>query len=209
VAKGVSTPVVKRLSRYYRYLGDLKDNNIARISSRELSERMGVTASQIRQDLNCFGGFGQQGYGYNVNMLYDEIGEILGLNSQYKAILVGAGNMGRAIASHMNFEKHGFRLIGIFDSKESMQGQLVSGLPVRGINTLEEFFYENKPDVAILCIPKEAVLSVADQLVSLGIKGFWNFSHYDLGVKYPNITVENVHLSDSLMTFCYHISARK
>ncbi|MBQ2677072.1 MAG: redox-sensing transcriptional repressor Rex [Clostridia bacterium] len=200
-----SMSVVKRLPRYYRFLSDLKDNNIVRISSRELSDKMGLTASQIRQDLNCFGGFGQQGYGYNVAQLHNEIGMILGLSSKFKAIIIGAGNLGKAIATQMSFEKRGFSLIGIFDNKESVTGQMINGLPVRHVSGLEEFCSENRPDVAILCIPRDAAPKVAEQLVGLGIKGFWNFSHYDLGLKYKDIPVENVHLSDSLMTFCYKV----
>ncbi len=200
-----SMSVIKRLPRYYRFLSDLKSKGVVRVSSRELSEKMGLTASQIRQDFNCFGGFGQQGYGYNVTQLHEEIGSILGLNFRFKAIIVGAGNLGRAIATHMSFEHRGFKLIGIFDNKESVTGQIIKGMPIRHISGLEDFFNENKPDVAILCIPYNAAPEVAKQLVDLGIKGFWNFSHYDLALQYPQIPVENVHLSDSLMTFCYKV----
>lgn len=202
----ISDLVIKRLPRYYRFLGDLKASGITRISSKELSERMGLTASQIRQDLNCFGGFGQQGYGYNIEQLQDEIGSILGLKKGQKAILLGAGHLGRAIATHMAFESRGFRLIGIFDKKESMAGQIVKNLPVRHINGLDEFCRENLPTVAILCIPREEALEVAEQLIALGVKGFWNFSHFDLSVVHPEVVVENVHLGDSLMTLCYHIN---
>ena len=200
-----SMSVIKRLPRYYRFLSDLKSRGVVRVSSRELSEKMGLTASQIRQDFNCFGGFGQQGYGYNVTQLHEEIGSILGLNFRFKAIIVGAGNLGRAIATNMSFEHRGFKLIGIFDNKESVTGQIIKGMPIRHISGLEDFFNENKPDVAILCIPYNAAPEVAKQLVDLGIKGFWNFSHYDLALQYPQIPVENVHLSDSLMTFCYKV----
>lgn len=203
--KEISKAVISRLPRYYRYLGELLEDGVERISSNELSIRMKVTASQIRQDLNNFGGFGQQGYGYNVTQLHEEIGSILGLNFRFKAIIVGAGNLGRAIATHMSFEHRGFKLIGIFDNKESVTGQIIKGMPIRHISGLEDFFNENKPDVAILCIPYNAAPEVAKQLVDLGIKGFWNFSHYDLALQYPQIPVENVHLSDSLMTFCYKV----
>lgn len=201
----ISTSVIKRLPRYYRFLADLKNAGYIRISSRELSEKMGLTASQIRQDLNCFGGFGQQGYGYNIQQLHREIGSILGLDKIKKAILIGAGNLGRAVANHMSFETRGFQLIGIFDKKESVAGQLVRGLPIRHIDGLDEFCRENKPVVAVLCIPASEASSVAEQLVKLGIKGFWNFSHYDLS-QYQNVAVENVHLGDSLMTLCYNVS---
>lgn len=203
---GISPSVIKRLPRYYRFLGDLMGAGIVRISSKELSSRMGLTASQIRQDLNCFGGFGQQGYGYNVRQLHDEIGEILGLNRTHSAVLIGAGNLGRAIVNHMTFEKKGFQLIGIFDKKESLTGQLVKGFPIRSIDGLDDFCKEQHPDIAILCIPRAEASEVADQLIHLGIKGFWNFSHYDLSVRHPNIPVENVHLGDSLMTLCYNVN---
>lgn len=197
--------VIKRLPRYYRFLQRLSEKGVVRVSSGELSEKMGLSASQIRQDLNCFGGFGQQGYGYNVNMLKDEIAAILGLNSSHKAILIGAGNLGRAISLQIPFSRAGFDLIGIFDNKESVTGQIINGMPVRNVSTLEEFCHERKPDVAILCLPTAAVAPIAEQLVQMGIKGFWNFTHYDLAIKYPNIVVENVHLTDSLMTFCYNV----
>lgn len=202
----VSTSVIKRLPRYYRFLGDLKSRGIHRISSKELSERMGLTASQIRQDLNCFGEFGQQGYGYNIEMLENEIGKILGLNTPKRAILIGAGHMGRALAMHFDLSTNGFSLIGIFDKKQSICGQTIQNLPIHNMDRLDEFCRENKPDVAILCIPKSEAHDVAKALVKLGVKGFWNFSHYDLSVDFPEAIIENVHLSDSLMTLCYNIS---
>ena len=201
----ISDSVIKRLPRYYRCLGELKAAGMTRISSRELSERMGFTASQIRQDLNCFGGFGQQGYGYNIELLQSEIGRILGLDNPKTAILIGIGNLGRAVTMHINFESKGFRLIGLFDSKESLVGQVIKHLPIRSTDTIDEFCKENLPDVAILCIPKNAAMVMADQLVGLGIKGFWNFSHYDLALKYPGVKVENVHFGDSLMTLSYRL----
>lgn len=204
--ENISVSVIKRLPRYYRFLADLKQAGVIRISSKELSARMGLTASQIRQDLNCFGGFGQQGYGYNVEQLHNEIGEILGLSGNHKAILIGAGNLGRAIVTHMSFESKGFRLIGIFDKKESLMGQLVKGFPIRHIDGLDEFCKENLPDIAVLCIPRAEAAEIAEQLIALGLKGFWNFSHYDLSVKYPHLPVENVHLGDSLMTLCYNVN---
>lgn len=201
----ISNSVIKRLPRYYRFLGELKASGMTRISSRELSARMGLTASQIRQDLNCFGGFGQQGYGYNIELLQSEIGRILGLDTQKTAILIGIGNLGRAVTMHINFEAKGFRLIGLFDSKESLVGQVIKDLPIRSISTLDEFCRENLPETAILCIPKKAAETVTDQLVALGIKGFWNFSHYDISLKYPGVKVENVHFGDSLMTLSYRL----
>ena len=201
----ISESVIKRLPRYYRFLGELKAAGLTRISSRELSERMGLTASQIRQDLNCFGGFGQQGYGYNIELLQSEIGHILGLDKPKTAILIGIGNLGRAVTMHINFESKGFKLIGLFDSKESLVGQVIKNLPIRSTDTIDEFCKENLPDAAILCIPKNAAMVMADQLVGLGIKGFWNFSHYDLALKYPGVKVENVHFGDSLMTLSYRL----
>lgn len=201
-----SPSVIKRLPRYYRFLSMLKEDNVTRISSSALAEKMGSTASQVRQDLNCFGGFGQQGYGYNVIQLKAEIAEILGLNKRFNAVIIGAGNLGRAMATHMAFEKRGFNLIGIFDKKESMAGQMINGMLVRHISGLDEFCREFQPSVAVLCIPDEEAIDTADLLVKLKIKGIWNFSHHDLSLKFPDIVVENVHLSDSLMTFCYKVN---
>lgn len=197
--------VIKRLPRYYRFLGELKNKGVTRISSRELSNKMGLTASQIRQDFNCFGGFGQQGYGYNVEQLHYEIGKILGLGNGFKTILIGAGNLGRAIATHMSFEARGFNLIGIFDKNEAMAGNMVRGIPVRQTDGLDDFCREYHPTVAVLCIPSEGAAATVDQLIELGIKGFWNFSHCDIAAKHPGVAVENVHLSDSLMLSLIHI----
>ena len=202
----VSVPVIKRLPRYHRYLEELKKMGVVRISSKELSVRMGLTASQIRQDFNCFGGFGQQGYGYNIEQLYNEIGNILGINNKSKAILIGAGNLGHAIATHLNFQNKGFELISIFDNNPEVVGTTVGGLVVLSSDDLEDFCKKEKPDIAILCIPAEYAAENADKLVSLGIKGFWNFTQYDLVHRYENIAVENVHLGDSLMTLCYQIN---
>lgn len=167
---------------------------------------MGLTASQIRQDLNCFGEFGQQGYGYNIEVLQNEIGNILGLSKIKNAILIGAGYMGRALANHFDLEAHGFSLVGIFDKKQSLAGQTINDLPIHNMDRLDEFCRGNKIDIAILCIPKEEAKEVAGALVKLGIKGLWNFSHYDLAVEFPDVIVENVHLSDSLMTLCYNVT---
>lgn len=201
----ISLSVIRRLPRYYRFLGDLVKDGVTRISSRELSERMGLTASQIRQDLNCFGGFGQQGYGYNTNLLRDKIGDILGIKKGNPLIIVGAGNIGRAIALNMDFPNMGFDLIGIFDVKEEIVGTPLRGINIKNINTLEEFCEQHHPSVAVLTTPREVAPLLAERLVKLGIKGFWNFSHYDLSVRYPDIIVENVHLGDSLMTLSYLI----
>ena len=201
----VSIPVVRRLPRYYRFLKLLKSNGIVRISSKKLAEMMELGASQIRQDLNCFGGFGQQGYGYNVEALLSEIEEILGLDKSLKTVLIGAGNLGKVLTLHMNFMQSGFDLIGIFDSKKKTIGKAINGKEVLSVDKLEAFCKKHKPEAAILTLPKEAAQGVADKLISLGIKGFWNFSHYDLSSPYPDIAVENVHLGDSLMTLSYRI----
>ena len=203
---GVSNSVIKRLPRYYRFLGELKENGVVRISSKDLSQKMGFTASQIRQDLNCFGGFGQQGYGYNIESLYNEIGTILGVNKNRKAILIGAGNLGKAVALHMSFEERGFNLIGVFDRNKALSGQMLRGLPIRHTDGIYNFCKDNSPTVAVLCIPSAAAKELAPQLVESGIKGFWNFSHYDIAADFPNVAVENVHLSDSSMTLSYRVS---
>ena len=203
----VSTSVIKRLPRYYRFLQDLMNNGVTRISSRELSEKMGFTASQIRQDLNCFGGFGQQGYGYNVSELHAEIGKILGVDKGYKTILIGAGNLGKAIATHMNFDARGCRLIGIFDVNPELTGEKVGTIEIMHTDKIEDFCNDNSPVIAILCIPKESAQQIADTLVKHGIKAFWNFSHCDLKPTFNDIIVENAHLGDSLMTMVYNVNA--
>ncbi len=204
-SRNVSTSVIKRLPRYHRFLGDLISKGMTRISSKELSIRMGLTASQIRQDLNCFGEFGQQGYGYNIEQLHHEISLILGLNTVKKSILIGAGHMGKALTMHFDLESKGFQLIGIFDKKPSLVGQILQGLPIHSMERLDEFCKENKPDMAILCVPRDSAKDIVEQLVKLNIKGFWNFTHYDISVEFPGVCVENVHLSDSLMTLRYNL----
>ena len=202
----ISNSVIRRLPRYYRFLGELEDQQISKISSRELSERMHLTASQIRQDLNCFGGFGQQGYGYNVSELRKEIGRILGVDKHRKTILIDAGNLGTALAVHINFEKSGCSLIGIFDSNKKIVGNPLGKLTITDIDDLEKFCRENKPEVAVLCIPKSVTKEIVDRLTELGVRSFWNFSHYDINVEHKNIIVENVHLGDSLLTLSYGVN---
>ena len=202
----ISNSVIRRLPRYYRFLGELENNGYVRISSRELSEKMGLTASQIRQDFNCFGEFGQQGYGYNVSDLRFEIGKILGLNVQTPMILLGAGNLGTAIASHIDFKNKGFDLIGAFDSNPELVGKKIGSLSVRDISELEKFCNENKPVAAILCIPMSAAEKMVDTLIGCGIKAFWNFTHYDIRINHDNVAVENVHLGDSLTTLSYGLT---
>lgn len=202
--KGISQAVIGRLPRYFRYLGDLKDEGVERISSQELSRRMQVTASQIRQDFNNFGGFGQQGYGYNVDYLYTEIGKILGLDKTHRLIIIGAGNLGRALGNYMNFEKRGFILKGIFDKNPSLWGEKVREITVQPMDRMEAFMQENDIDIAVLTIPKNSAIDVAEVLVKCGVRAIWNFAHVDLQVP-PEIQVENVHLSDSLMKLSYNL----
>lgn len=199
--KQVSLAVIRRLPRYHRYLEELLSNDINKISSKELSERMGLTASQIRQDFNCFGGFGQQGYGYNVELLYNEISEILGISDIKRAVLVGVGNLGRALANNPDFFRHGLRLVGAFDVNPDIVGKSVGGCPVMHIDAIEPFLERNQADLAILAVPPSVVMAVADRLFELGVRGFWNFSNVDIDI--PGATFENVHLADSLMTLHY------
>lgn len=202
--RNISQAVIRRLPRYYRYLGDLLDNEVERISSNDLSKRMNVTASQIRQDLNNFGGFGQQGYGYNVKYLHTEIGKILGLDNTHNFVIIGAGNLGQALANYVSFEKRGFVVRGLFDVNPRLEGVTIRGLPIRKMDELKTFIKDNDIEIAVLTIPKEKAIEVADMLVDTEIKGIWNFAHTDL--KLPkHIIVENVHLSDSLMSLSYRI----
>lgn len=203
--KEISQAVISRLPRYFRYLGELKDEGVERVSSQELSEIMKVTASQIRQDFNNFGGFGQQGYGYNVEYLYTEIGRILGLDQKHHLVLVGAGNLGQAIANYMNFERRGFIIKGIFDVSPALIGRKVRDIEVLPMERLEHFIKENEIDIGVLTIPKTAAVAVANKLVDCGIKAIWNFAHVDLNVP-EGVLVENVHLSDSLMKLSYNIN---
>lgn len=201
----ISQAVICRLPRYYRYLGELLENGVERISSNDLSKRMKVTASQIRQDLNNFGGFGQQGYGYNVKYLYTEIGKILGLEEDHNIIIIGAGNLGQALANYAAFEKRGFILKGIFDVNPRLQGVAIRGVPIRMMDELKGFVQRNEVDIAVLTIPKEKAIEVANMLVENGVRAIWNFAHTDLNLP-ENIIVENVHLSESLMQLSYNIS---
>lgn len=203
--KEISQAVIGRLPRYLRYLGELKDEGVERISSQELSDRMKVTASQIRQDLNNFGGFGQQGYGYKVEYLYDEIGKILGMDRTHNIIIIGAGNLGQALANYMNFERRGFLFKGMFDCNEKVIGKKIKNMEVLPMDMLESFISDNDIDMAVLTIPKTSASEVADRLSKTDIKGIWNFAHVDLNVP-AHIQVENVHLSDSMMKLSYNIN---
>lgn len=206
--KRVPDVVIKRLPRYYRYLGELKNQGIGRISSAALSEKMNVTASQIRQDFNYFGGFGQQGYGYSVDNLYREIGNILGLHDGYRTVIVGAGHLGHALANHSAFKKRGFNICAVFDRDENIIGKEINGIKVLSEKELEGYIAENNIDIAILAVPKYAAQEIADKLAGCGIKGLWNFSYAEIKVP-ENVMVENVHLTDSLMTLSYKIKQNK
>lgn len=203
----ISQAVIARLPRYYRYLGELSDEGIERISSRELSELMHVTASQIRQDLNHFGGFGQQGYGYNVRHLYDEIGKILGLDKKHNLIVIGAGNLGHALSNYVNFEKRGFIIKGIFDENPDLIGTKIRDAYVMPMDKMGDFIDNENIDIAVLTIPKSGALAVASDLAEHGIKAIWNFAHVDLNVP-DTVLVENVHLSESLMKLSYMLNGR-
>lgn len=203
--KGISQAVIGRLPRYLRYLGELRDEGVERISSQDLSELMNVTASQIRQDFNNFGGFGQQGYGYNVEYLYTEIGRILGLDKTHKFVIIGAGNLGQALGGYMNFERRGFIFSGMFDKNPELVGKEVRGIKVQAMEDLDEFIRNNDIDIAVLTIPKTGAVEVAEQLARDGIKAIWNFAHVDLNLP-EDIQVENVHLSDSLMKLSYNLN---
>ncbi|MEE1304512.1 MAG: redox-sensing transcriptional repressor Rex [Agathobacter sp.] len=205
--KEISQAVIRRMPRYYRYLGDLLDEGVERISSNDLSNRMRVTASQIRQDLNNFGGFGQQGYGYNVQLLYDEIGKILGLDQQHNIIIIGAGNLGQALANYMKFEKLGFVITALFDVKPELKGKKVRDIPIYMLDELDEYCKNNKVDIAALTMPKSKADMIAKHLVEVGVNAIWNFAHVDLDIDLEdkNVVVESVHLSDSLMQLSYNI----
>ena len=202
--KKISSAVIRRLPRYYRYLGELLENNVTRISSKELSERMKVTASQIRQDLNNFGGFGQQGYGYNVESLYNEIAKILGIDKQHRMVIVGAGNFGSAVAKYDDFAKRGFVITSMFDKDPEKIGKTISGVKIRPMDELKDYIKMNNIDIAALMIPTEYAIDTAQILVDAGIKGIWNFAHTDLSVP-EDVIVENVHLSESLMRLSYNL----
>lgn len=201
--QNISDSVIHRLPRYYRFLAELSAQGVNKISSNELAERMGTTASQVRQDFNCFGCFGQQGYGYTIAMLLEELAKIMGIENSRKAILIGAGNLGKAIAGHITFSKLGFELIGIFDNSKTKIGKDIFGFRVASIKKLKAFCQQNNVEMAILCIPKEQAANVVETLYSAGVRGYWNFSHHDLKSLHDDIIVENVHLNDSLMKLSF------
>lgn len=201
-----SLPVIKRLPKYYRYLGEMEKEGVTKVSSSELARVMGTTASQVRQDFNCFGGFGQQGIGYKVDVLRAEIGNLLfGDGEKLPTILVGAGRLGSAVSSFISRDANGYKLLGVFDVNPDLIGKKMCGVPILPLSDLDKFCAEHHPEVAVLCVPRQSAMDLAGELVNQGIKGFWNFSHYDLSVEYPDVTVENVHLGDSLMSLGYRL----
>ena len=203
--KEISRAVILRIPRYYRHILELQTEGVQRISSRALADRMGLTASQIRQDFNCFGGFGQQGYGYNIEKLREELAEILGLNKDRTAVLVGVGNIGRALIKNFRFGVSGFRLLFAFDTDKTIIGTEQGGIRVRDSSELCDFVTEHKPDIAVLTIPRDLAPEMAKELVARGIRGIWNFTGEDLHLEGLGVPVENVHFSDSLMTLCYQV----
>ena len=207
--KEISQAVIRRMPRYYRYLGELLEDGVERISSNDLSKRIIVTASQIRQDLNNFGGFRQQGYGYNVKFLYEEIGKILGLNQKHNIIVIGAGNLGQALANYVKFEKLGFVITALFDVNPALEGVTVRGIKIHMLDELEDYCKDHVVDIAALTMPKEKADAIANRLVNLGIQAIWNFAHVDLDLIDKDVVVENVHLSDSLMQLSYNIVKNK
>ena len=201
----VSTAVIKRLPRYHRYLGELLREGTLRISSAQLSRMMNVTASQIRQDLNCFGGFGQQGYGYNVKYLHGKISELLGVNEGYRAVIVGAGNLGSALAATHMFERRGITRVAMFDIDPKIIGTKICGIPVYSTSELGEFCRREKIMIGVLTVPKEAAYAVSEIMIDAGVKGLWNFANMELKIETPGVIVENIHLGDSLMKLCYEL----
>ena len=206
--QNVSDAVIRRLPRYYRYLDDLHGRGTVRISSSTLGEKMGITASQIRQDLSCFGEFGQQGYGYNVEELRTEIGHILGVDHHHRIIIVGVGNLGHALMQNFRFNDAGFVLEAAFDVSPALVGTKVAGIPILDMSELERYIPAHRPDVAVLTVPHCAAQSTADRLIGLGVRGFWNFTNVELSSEVENVRFEDVHFADSLLTLSYRITVR-
>ena len=202
----ISDAVIRRLPRYYRYLDDLYNKGVVRISSNSLGARMSITASQIRQDLSCFGEFGQQGYGYNVTELRAEIGHILGIDSGHRIIVIGAGHLGHALLQNFNFKKVGFHIDSAFDASPDLIGTEIHGVTIRSVDELDAYVEQYHPDVAVLTVPQRVAQSMADRLIALGVRGFWNFTNVELSTQEPGVFFENVHFVDTLLTLSYRIS---
>lgn len=204
--KKISMAVIKRLPKYYKYLGELMRKNVERVSSQELSKILGFTASQIRQDLNNFGEFGQQGYGYNVSQLYTEIAKILGITTNHKMVVIGAGNLGQALANYTGFSIHGFDIIGIFDKNPNLVGRKINDIPIYPVEDMEYFINKNNVDIAVLTVPRDETESIVNRLTNTAIRGIWNFTPVEINIEDRDIVVENVHLIDSLLTLSYRIN---
>ena len=204
--ENISMSIIKRLPRYYRFLQSLKDNGIVRISSKELADRMGLTASQIRHDFNSFGGFGQQGYGYNVAELRAEIGHILGIDSGHRIIVIGVGHLGHALLQNFDFDKVGFRIDSAFDVSPALIGTEIRGVSVHSMDELEEYVANYHPNVAVLTVPQNVAQPLADRLIGLGVRGFWNFTNVELSTKEDGVFFEDIHFVDTLLTLSYRIS---
>jgi len=207
--KNVSDAVIRRLPRYYRYLDDLHNRGVVRISSNSLGSRMGITASQIRQDLSCFGEFGQQGYGYNVAELRSEVGRILGVDDHHRIIIVGVGNLGHALMQNFRFLDSGFTLGAAFDVSPALIGSEVAGVPVLSMDELEEYVAAHHVDVAVLTVPRSVAQTTADRLIAAGVRGFWNFTNVELSSQTEDVQFEDVHFADSLLTLSYRITAQQ
>ena len=202
----VSSAVIRRLPRYYRHLNDLHQAGVERISSNALGNSLGLTASQIRQDLSCFGEFGQQGYGYNVSTLRDEIADILGMNRGHTAVILGVGNLGRALMENFHFERSGVALVAAFDVVPDLGGREVSGIPVHHVDHLEEYLAQHPASIGVLTVPGRVAPGIANRLVRSGVKGIWNFTNIELSLAAPDVVVEDVHFADSLLALSYMIS---
>ena len=202
----ISDAVIHRLPRYYRYLDDLHNKGVVRISSSSLGAKMDITASQIRQDLSCFGEFGQQGYGYNVAELRAEIGHILGIDNGHRLIIIGAGHLGHALLQNFDFEKVGFQVDTAFDVSPELIGSTIGGVTVHSMDELDDYVAQFRPDVAVLTVPQSVAQPLADRLIDLGIKGFWNFTNVELSSHKPDVFFEDIHFVDTLLTLSYRIS---
>ncbi|WP_317284870.1 redox-sensing transcriptional repressor Rex [uncultured Dysosmobacter sp.] len=206
--ENISDAVIRRLPRYYRQLTDLCGRGIVRISSHSLGQEMNITASQIRQDFSCFGEFGQQGYGYNVEELRSEIGHILGVDNDHHLIMIGVGNLGRALLHNFHFSQAGFTVDAAFDISPSVVGTSVNGIPVYSMQELDSFVQQNHIDVVVLTIPQSVAQDTATHLIELGVRGFWNFTNVELSSPTDDVKFENIHFADSLLTLSYRIANR-
>ncbi len=205
----ISDSVIRRLPKYHRYLKELEERGTGRVSSSALAHALGFTASQVRQDFNCFGGFGQQGYGYNVSSLLSEIAAIIGVNKKHSAVIIGVGNLGHALVNNFDFVNCGFNLTAAFDASADIVGERIGNITVKSVDDIDSFYKENPFDIAILTLPRACVTDMAQRLTRLGVKGIWNFTNVDLHLEEFGVKVENVHFADSLMTLCYEISDAK